>query len=198
MELTIQSLAESDVRDVILRWRELASKEVSLGASKSLLRFGNGVRSLTPNYLTNIHRPFFNRLDPCDSIYVRTHRMIVYGMTKYSKALKAVVMKASGKNLGKLLVSKGVIRSLDDLPEVFIAQRIGLLDILSESTNRMRVNIYECISCSGMRPSGITMCDFEAGVIEGVLEVLIGRNVTKERYCWGLGYSFCGFETIFE
>jgi len=196
--LSTQVVTEYDVRTAILKWRDVAIREASLNRHGSYALHRPDFKSLAPTYLTNIHRPFFNRLDTCDSLYVRTHRMIVYGMTKYSKALKAVVMKASGKNLGKLLVSKGVIRSLDDLPEVFVAQRIGLLDILSESTNKMRINIYECMSCSGMKPSGITMCDFEAGVIEGVLEVLIGRNVTKERYCWGLGYSFCGFEIIFE
>ncbi|WP_457754310.1 V4R domain-containing protein, partial [Thermococcus sp.] len=45
---------------------------------------------------------------------------------------------------------------------------------------------------------GRTLCDFEAGLIQGVMEELVGKNVTREIYCWGLSNSFCGFEVIFE
>jgi len=91
-----------------------------------------------------------------------------------------------------------VIRSIDDLLHVFINQRIGLLDIIGKSFNNMKIHIYECMSCYGIPNIGMPMCDFEAGVIQGALESLIGKNITKEKYCWGLGYSFCGFEIYFE
>ncbi len=180
----------------IRNWRRIALEEQNnrvIGEK----RISHRCR-LKKSYLTSTRRPFFVGLDRNDPIYIRTYRMIVYDMMRYSPALKAVVMKASGYNLGRMLVEKSIIRSMDDLPHVFIAQRIGLLDLENESTNKMRINIYECMSCSGMEAVGIPMCDFEAGVIEGVLEQLIGKNTTREKYCWGLGYSFCGFETYFE
>ena len=124
--------------------------------------------------------------------------MIIYGMHKYSRPLRSIVMKASGYNLGVMLVDKGIVRSIDDLPEIFVRQKIGILDIVNESLDTMKINIYECMSCYGMLPVGIPMCDFEAGIIEGVLEKLYCRNKTVEKYCWGLGYSFCGFESYFE
>lgn len=190
----------------ITKWRKIylseKNKQNKLGknkrfSSKTVNKVNDCIQEID-HYLLHVYRPFFYKLDPNDEIYMRTHRMIIYGMLKYSRSLKTVVMKASGYNLGKLLVEKGVVKTLDDLPKVFVMQRIGLLDIVDESLNTMRINIYECMSCFRMKPIGMSMCDFEAGVIEGVLEKLYGKNTTIEKYCWGLGYSFCGFEAYFE
>ncbi len=149
-------------------------------------------------YPISIMRPTFTLIDQSDPIYIRTYRMIVRGILDYSVSLMKILMKASGKSLGYRLVDNGDIRSIDDLVDIFFRQRIGLLDIVDESINVMRINLYECMSCYGTRYIGVSLCDFEAGVIEGVLERLYGKNTTIEKYCWGLGYHFCGFESYFE
>ncbi len=179
--------------EAIASWREVYVKEKDSKPSPSGRSEG-----LSSDYIYGAIRPFFERLSPDDSRYIRTHRMIVFGMMEHSPSLKAVVLKASGKRLAKLLFREGIVRSLDDLPAVFIAQRIGLLDVVKESLNVMRINIYECMSCFGMRSVSTPMCDFEAGIIEGVMEELYGRNATVERHCWGLGNHFCGFEVYFR
>jgi len=182
------------IEEAIRRWRSVYYRERSAttaGERRQLDR-------LSKEYVYGAIRPFFESLSSDDVRYIRAHRMIVFGMMKHSPSLKAVVLKASGKKLAKLLLKEGIVRSLDDLPVVFVAQRIGLLDIVDESLDVMRVNIYECMSCFGMRPIGTPMCDFEAGVIEGIMEGLYGRNATIERNCWGLGNHFCGFEVHFR
>ncbi len=182
------------IEDAIKSWRMIYHKEKN-SRRNNKESIGN---RLGKEYIYGTVRPFFERLSPDDSRYIRTHRMIVFGMMEHSPSLKAVVLKASGKKLAKLLLREGIVRSLDDLPMVFIVQRIGLLDIVDESLNTMKVNIYECMSCFGMKPVFTPMCDFEAGIIEGILEGLYGRNATIEKNCWGLGDHFCGFEVYFR
>ncbi len=181
------------VEEAIASWRTVYYKERGMRVDKA-----RTLDRLGKEYIHGTARPFFERLSSDDSLYIRTHRMIVFGMMEHSPSLKAVVLKASGRKLAKLLLKEGIVKSLDDLPMVFVTQRIGLLDIVSESFNTMRLNIYECMSCFGMRPVSVPMCDFEAGIIEGILEGLYGRNVTIEKNCWSLGNHFCGFEVYFR
>ena len=182
-----------DSYDAIKRWRYIALHE-----KNSSNRRESRLNKIQAYITANVTRPFFSRIDKNDSKYIRTYRMIIYGMLNYSKSLKTITLRASGYNLGRYLAEEGLIRSIDDLPQVFINQRIGLLDVIDESFNNMKIHIYECMSCYGIPNIGMPMCDFEAGVIQGTLESLIGKNITKETYCWGLGYSFCGFEVYFE
>ena len=190
-----------DIRKSIERWRKVyyLEKDIKHRKSRRNQLNRNSIHKINEqNYPFSIKRPFFHKVDRNDHVYMRTYRMIIYGIIQYSKSMKSIIMKASGYNLGKMLVKKKAIKSLDDLPKIFILQRIGILDIVDESLNNMKINIYECMSCYGMKNIGETMCDFEAGVIEGVLEELYGKNTTIEKYCWGKGNHFCGFEMHFE
>lgn len=180
-----------------LRWRKTYLEEIRRGP-KTRRYVSLDSEPAKDIYINRTIRPFFRVISGDDIYYIRTHRMIIYGMHKYSRPLRSIVMKASGYNLGVMLVDKGIVKSIDDLPEIFVRQKIGILDIVDESLDTMKINIYECMSCYGMLSVGMPMCDFEAGIIEGVLEKLYGRNKTVEKYCWGLGYSFCGFESYFE
>jgi len=179
------------------KWRRIYLEEIRRGP-KTRKYVSLDSEPAKDIYINRTIRPFFRGISSDDIYYIRTHRMIIYGMHKYSRPLRSIVMKASGYNLGVMLVDKDIVRSIDDLPEIFVKQKIGILDIVNESLDTMKINIYECMSCYGMLPVGMPMCDFEAGIIEGVLEKLYGRNKTVEKYCWGLGYSFCGFESYFE
>lgn len=193
MSLEEARRAYDNAYNIIKSWRYRAETEKT---DQSLVRKRR--RSLDPDTYMDVERPFFKSIDSNDDTYIRIYRIMIYGLMKYSLPIKIVVMRSAGYNLGKMLVEKGLIKSIDDMPHVFIQHKIGLLDIIDESSNRMRVNIYECMSCFQMNYIGTPMCDFEAGILEGILEKLIGRNVVKENYCWGLGYSFCGFEIYFE
>ncbi len=179
--------------DVITRWRKVYRDEVSRMRGRDLQR-----SELNPRNYFHVVRPFFKSLSPDDPEYVRTFRMVSYGMLEYSPSMRALILRGAGLELAKRLTKTGEVRSLDDLPRVFLKQRIGLLDLVDESFDRMKVNIYECISCYNTPPIGRTLCDFEAGLIQGTMEELVGKNITREVYCQGLGYSFCGFEVIFD
>jgi len=181
-----------DIGILMEKWREVYREKVN-----SKKRNGEGV-TLTPENYFNVIRPFFMKVSPEDKEYVRTFRMVSYGMLEYSPSLRTLILRGAGYNLASRLVESGEIRDIEDLPKVFLNQKIGILDIVDESFNVMKINIYECMSCYKAPPIGRTLCDFEAGLIQGAMEKLIGENVTREIYCWGLGNSFCGFEVIFE
>ncbi len=185
-------IGTEDISVLIEKWRKIYKEEV-----KSKKKHREEIR-LTPENYFNVVRPFFVKISPEDRKYVRTFRMILYGMLEYSPSLRTLILRGAGYNLARRLIETGEIRSIDDLPKVFLNQKIGLLDIVDESFSKMKVNIYECISCYRAPPIGRILCDFEAGLIQGVMEELVGKNVTREIYCWGLGNSFCGFEVIFE
>ena len=191
---------EDFLRKRIEFWRNIYYKEKNIKRANFRRKvYNNGIYRIREGiYPITVHRPTFSSLNPIDKTYIRTYRMIIRGIMNYSLSLMKILMKASGKDLGYSLVEKGAVKSIEDLPKIFLRQKIGLLDIVNESFNTMKINLYECMSCYGTSYIGIALCDFEAGVIEGVLEKLYGKNTTIEKYCWGLGYHFCGFESYFE
>ena len=194
-------LDEDFLRKRIEFWRSIYYKEKNIkrnNCTRGKCDCNRLYRVTDRRYPITVHRPTFSTINPIDKTYIRTYRMILRGIMNYSISLMKILMKASGKDLGYSLVEKGAVKSIEDLPKIFLIQKIGLLDIVNESFNTMKINLYECMSCYGTSNIGIALCDFEAGVIEGVLEKLYGKNTTIEKYCWGLGYHFCGFESYFE
>ncbi len=196
MTLKIQISPDMDVQEVIRKYRELAFAEMR-GESKPRERIQ---QYDTTSFLTPA-RPFFQSRSPDESKYILNFRLI-----RYAKLEKVVGVGAAnalwyeaGRDLGRLAVSRGMVKSLDDLLKFVVDQRIGLVDVVTESNNKSRVHVYECISCSGIPNIGRPVCFFEGGLIAGVMEALMGRRVrVVETHCWGMGYSFCGFDILIE
>jgi len=176
----------------ITYWRNVYLNELHSGPSRARV-----AEAVLEDFLAQ-RRPFFSSLDEADNLYSSIYRSIEFSALSKMLTLKTPLMRVSGYNLGASLVRNGVVRSLDEAPYALALYRIGLLDIIEESLNVMKLNIYECISCYGVPNIGRTLCDFEAGVLQGILAELYGPNRVREKYCWGLGYSFCGFEVVFE
>jgi len=61
---------------------------------------------------------------------------------------------------------------------------------------RIRVDVYECVTCSGLKTVGRPLCHFEGGLIAGVVEsILKKRTRAHEITCiGGLGDKACGFD----
>jgi len=47
----------------------------------------------------------------------------------------------------------------------------------------MVLDVYECISCSGLPVVGEPVCYFEAGIISSLMEKLYGKNTIEEVKC---------------
>jgi predicted hydrocarbon binding protein len=102
----------------------------------------------------------------------------------------------AGKKLG---VGLGLKR-LDDFLELCVALKIGVIKVPTLTANNAHVDVYECVTCSGMTPVGRTLCSFEGGLIAGVVEGVTGkRSKAREVTCiGGLGHDACGFDIDIE
>ena len=102
----------------------------------------------------------------------------------------------AGKKLGLGLG----LPTLDDFLALCTALKIGVIQVPVLTANHAHVDVYECVTCSGMRPVGRTLCSFEGGLIAGVVEgVLRKRARAREVTCiGGLGHDACGFDLEIE
>jgi diguanylate cyclase (GGDEF)-like protein len=91
--------------------------------------------------------------------------------------------------------SRGLgITSVQGLKDWFADMRLGDLEVELDE-ERVLVKLEHCLSCRRLPATGTPVCDFERGVIDGVLESIAGTEVlTKETLCWGLGDTVCQFE----
>jgi uncharacterized protein len=102
----------------------------------------------------------------------------------------------AGKKLGNSLG----LKSLDDFLALCDSLKIGVIDIPVLNANQARVDVYECVTCSGMKPVGRILCHFEGGLIAGVTESVLNKRVkAREVTCiGGLGHDACGFDLSIE
>jgi len=98
----------------------------------------------------------------------------------------------AGKKLGLGLG----LPSLDAFLELCAALKVGRIDVPVISESRIHVDVYECVTCSGLEPVGSALCHFEGGLIAGAVEsILKKRTRAIEVTCiGGLGHESCGFD----
>ena len=98
----------------------------------------------------------------------------------------------AGKKLG---VSLGLTK-LDDFLGLCSAISLGIIEVPVLTASRIYVDVYECVTCSGLRTVGRTLCHFEAGLIAGVVETVVKKRAkAREVTCiGGLGHDSCGVE----
>ncbi len=183
------------VEEYIRRYRETAEKEM-----RGEVSLREKATSYTTVNFLNPARPYMSSLNTDDTKYVINFRLVRHSELDRVVGLSAAntLWYNAGKQLGILAVEKGLIKSLDDLLNFVVNQRIGLVDVYKESSNKARIHVYECISCAGIPNIGRPVCHFEGGLIAGVLSKLMNAKArARETHCWGTGYSFCGFDVIF-
>lgn len=136
----------------------------------------------------------------------------VYRMFHYS--LRSILEKTYGKEAGKrILVEAGrtagreFCRHALDLslpPESFfrsLQQKmaelgIGLLEVEHADYENMIfiLTISEDLDCSGLPATGETVCNYDEGLLMGILESYIGREfMVMEINCWATGEYICRF-----
>lgn len=100
----------------------------------------------------------------------------------------------AGKKLGKELK----IKKVDDFLALCEQLRIGQVSVPVMTSERIHVDVHECVTCAGMSPVGRALCHFEGGLIAGVIEGIVGKNVqAQEVTCMGgFGDPACGFELL--
>ncbi len=98
----------------------------------------------------------------------------------------------AGKRLGQELN----LKTLDEFLELCKQLKIGIIEVPTMTDTFIHVDIYECVTCSGMDPVGRPLCHLEGGLIAGAIETITGKSVkAKEVTCiGGLGDKTCGYD----
>ncbi|AEH06398.1 V4R domain-containing protein [Methanothermococcus okinawensis] len=110
------------------------------------------------------------------------------------RALILSIIRYLGFNAASKLYHAGMyfggelgVSSIDDMKEIFKELGIGIINIVS--TEPMVIRIEECVECSGLPNIGKPVCYFDAGVIAGCLEGILGSEVKvveKNAVLWGM------------
>ena len=86
------------------------------------------------------------------------------------------------------------LQSIEGLKTWFHGMELGELQIELDE-EKVLVKLSRCLTSYRLENVGAALCDFERGLIDGVLENVSGAEVlTKETLCWGLGDTVCQFE----
>ena len=98
----------------------------------------------------------------------------------------------AGKKLGLALG----ITKLEDFLALCAQLKIGVIKVPKMTASRLQVDVYECVTCSGMTRVGRTLCHLEGGMIAGVVESVTKKKARAlEVTCiGGLGHDACGFD----
>ena len=98
----------------------------------------------------------------------------------------------AGKKLGLALG----ITKLEDFLTLCAQLKIGVIKVPKLTASKVHVDVYECVTCSGLTRVGRTLCHLEGGMIAGVVESVTKKKARAlEVTCiGGLGHDACGFD----
>jgi uncharacterized protein len=102
----------------------------------------------------------------------------------------------AGKKLGHSLG----LTKLEDFLTLCHDLKIGIIKIPVMTESRIHVDVFECVTCSGLQTVGRPLCHFEGGLVAGVVEGILKRRTRAvEKTCiGGLGDESCGFDLEFR
>jgi len=97
---------------------------------------------------------------------------------------------------GKKLGLKLGITKLEDFLDLCGTLKIGVIKVPKLTSSKIHIDVYECVTCSGMSRVGRTLCHLEGGMIAGVVESITKKKARAlEVTCiGGLGHDACGFD----
>ncbi len=118
-------------------------------------------------------------------------------------ALEDIIGRGAGATAylaGKKLGNSLGLTNLEDFLQLCADLKVGIIEVPVMTESKIHVDVYECVTCSGLEPVGRTLCHFEGGLIAGVVETVLRRKArAQEVTCiGGLGDKTCGFDLEFR
>lgn len=145
-----------------------------------------------------------------DEMPVYIYRLFLSSIRKeleyrYGKKEMIDILRSTGRTSGEKFAKEFLNLELPmnefiaDLKSSLEAHKIGILRMekLDETTGDAVITIGEDIDCSGLPVTGETVCNYDEGMLEGIL-----REYTKKEYnvteidCWATGSRVCRFEAV--
>jgi hypothetical protein len=146
-------------------------------------------------------RPFLSRDvgKDVDLRYATSLKIMRFGVPGLLGRTGGGAVYLAGVDTGISLVRQSLVKDLAAFSKILIDLKIGIPDIFKEEEvegeKRLDIRVYECISCSGLPNIGARVCEYEGGIIAGVLKELTRlRTRATEVRCWASGYTFCDFD----
>nr|WP_305908926.1 V4R domain-containing protein [Methylomarinum sp. Ch1-1]MDP4521792.1 V4R domain-containing protein [Methylomarinum sp. Ch1-1] len=92
------------------------------------------------------------------------------------------------------------LTELEDFLQLCKDLNIGIIEVPVATETQIHVDVYECVTCSGLETVGRPICHFEGGLIAGAVQTISGRKArAREITCiGGLGDETCGFDIALE
>lgn len=145
-----------------------------------------------------------------EKMHVAAYRMFLY-------ALRSILEKSYGKaavkhNLveaGRVAGGKFCEHALDLnlspveffrlLKEKMAELGIGILEVEHADFENMIfiLTVSEDLDCSGVPVTGEAICNYDEGLITGIMEIYTGRQfIVRETNCWSAGDWTCRFHVV--
>lgn len=154
--------------------------------------------------MSNLHE---GRATLGENMPVSVYRLFEYSMrqtleTALGEDIAIRLFRGAGKVAGlefcrKMLdTTLPVNRFLTQLKDILREMRIGILRIESmDKDNAMLITMSEDLDCSGLPVIGKTVCNYDEGFLEGILEAYTGQGYCViEIDCWAKGDRVCRFD----
>ena len=122
---------------------------------------------------------------------------------KYGLGEAASLFRAAGYLAGKSFAKNALDCSGDldffvnNLQQTLKDLNIGLmrLEHVDMENLNFTLTVSEDLDCSGLPITGDTVCDYDEGLIAGILEMYTGKPFSvKEIDCWSTGARTCRFQ----
>ncbi|OPY31210.1 MAG: V4R domain protein [Methanomassiliicoccales archaeon PtaU1.Bin124] len=120
-----------------------------------------------------------------------------YGIERTEELLKEAGYLA-GREFARsqLDLGKPVTEMLADLQRKMLEMRIGILRVEKADLENLAftLTVSEDLDCSGLPLKGKTVCNFDEGMIAGIMEEYASKRFdAKEIDCWTTGARTCRF-----
>ncbi len=116
------------------------------------------------------------------------HALVYQAGQRVGQVLGGAVLPGSGKDLGKYVE---LIRDL------CLTLTIGQLVVekADNAKGRLTLRVDECVSCAGISGAKAPICNFETGLVAGVVKTFVGKPVRAiETRCNAVGDRTCGVD----
>ena len=124
--------------------------------------------------LAQIDRPILGDTVPLAVFRVFRQFAAINGADVLGEHGIATVFRHSGKKLGMdigaSLYDADFSTYLGNVTKYVKEAGIGLLEAEEVSAERIVLNLHECVTCAGMPNLGKKICDFEVGIVAGVVQ----------------------------
>ncbi len=173
--------------------------EKGIGREESFNRL---IKTLIRNMTQSVMEGRRIRVGIADYIHIMNFQQQITSI-KLADPVAGFFLRVAGKRLGRIIASKGSLTFNEAATELkgYMNSPFMLMSGIHSSCNvkldddSLLVTIEGCASASGQENVGVSLCELEAGIIEGFMEKTTGESFTsKEIECWGLGQKHCTFK----